>query len=103
MHGFRQGLSCDTMVYDMACYIDTEISSENTVLLVQFDISKAFDAVWHPSLLRILIFFNETAVGVRINSRQSLELQLPRSGLRKIYVDYPQQNKVSAWQAPALR
>jgi ribonuclease HI len=58
MHGFVNGRSCDSLLYSLTNFVDLEVAKGNVVVLLQFDISKAFDALWHPALLHSMINFN---------------------------------------------
>jgi hypothetical protein len=57
MHGFIPGRSCDSLLYDFTCFVEEEIRADRAVVSVQYDISKAFDALWHMALLHVMIQF----------------------------------------------
>ena len=54
-HGFREGKSTETAVTDLVNHIECSWKAKKTVACAFLDIKSAFDAAWHPMILRGLI------------------------------------------------
>jgi ribonuclease HI len=56
MHGYRKHRSTDTLTFELTNYIENEMLKGNYVVLVQYDLSKAFDGLSHVTIIFLLIF-----------------------------------------------